>query len=70
MESISDTIKLGKRNFTSVLISGGMNNKGYVPLDEHEDEKPPEHSARLLVERERIPVATERQQDIDNAGEY
>ncbi|MBR0519556.1 radical SAM protein, partial [bacterium] len=38
MESISDTIKLGKRNFTSVLISGGMNIKGYVPLDEYEDE--------------------------------
>ena len=38
MESITDTIKLGKRNFTSVLISGGMNKYGYVPLDEHEDE--------------------------------
>lgn len=35
MENISDTIKKGKREYSSFLISGGMNNKGYVDIDKH-----------------------------------
>ncbi len=38
MERIADTLELGKRDFTSVLISGGMTKEGYVPLDEYKEE--------------------------------
>jgi len=33
MENLEDTIRKGRRAYTSALISGGMNNKNYVPID-------------------------------------
>lgn len=38
MEDIRDTIARGPRSFRSALVSGGMNEAGRVPLDEHLDE--------------------------------
>lgn len=38
MENIDDTMQKGKRNFTSALISGGMNEHNFVPVDLCTDE--------------------------------
>lgn len=35
MENISDTLAKGKRQYTSALISGGLNDRGYVSIEKH-----------------------------------
>ena len=35
MENIKDTMQKGKRDFTSALISGGMNEYNFIPIDQY-----------------------------------